>query len=356
MAGGQVVAGSWVSPVTPTAAQPLQQVNSITGLDAVTGRQLWSASGDTGDPMSLSAASGGGAVARAVTSDEDVETYGADGSSSASTAGGTGDYLSATTASVASAGTTDLVAGNADGDVSALDGKDLASGVNHVLWSTHLAGPVNDIVRAELNGQPVLVAAATSEVAVLAARTGTVLTLIKTPGTYAYTVTVISAAGTPAVVVPGSALTGYALATGQRLWQYAAQAGASFSDAAYADGTVAAEYANSSGHGRFERDGGGRNQRRDRPARLVAGRRHRHDPARQPVGRRLRRPRYLPARAATGWPSPGPRPMATARSTCATSPPAPSTTPTSRRTSARSPSTPTGRARAWSRCRSSVRR
>jgi hypothetical protein len=199
--------------------------------------------------MSLSAASGGGAVARAVTSDQDIETYGAGGSASASTAGGTGDYLSATTASVASAGGTDLVAGNADGDVSALDGKDLASGVNHVLWSTHLAGPVNDIVRAELNGQPVLVAAATSEVAVLAARTGTVLTLIKTPGTYAYTVTVISAAGIPAVVVPGSALTGYALATGQRLWQYAAPAGASFSDAAYADGTVAAEYANSSGHG-----------------------------------------------------------------------------------------------------------
>ena len=249
MSGGQVVAGSWVSSTTPTAAQPLQQINSITALDDQTGRQLWSASGDTGDPMSLSAASGGGAVARAVTGDEDIETYGADGSASASTAGGSGDYLSATTASVASAGSTDLVAGNADGDVSALDGGDLSAGVDHVLWTTHLAGPVNDIVRAELNGQPVLVAAATSEVAVLAARTGSVLTLIKTPGTYAYTVTVISAAGIPAVVVPGSALTGYALATGQRLWQYAAPAGASFSDAAYADGTVAAEYANSSGQG-----------------------------------------------------------------------------------------------------------
>jgi len=249
LAGGQVVAGSWVSWMEPTAALPLQQVNSITSLDAGTGRQLWSASGDTGDPMSLSAASGGGAVARAVTSDEDIETYGADGSASASTAGGTGDYLSATTASVASAGSTDLVAGNADGDVSALDGKDLADGVNRVLWSTHLAGPVNNIVSAELDGQPVVVAAATSEVAVLAARTGTVLTVIKTPGTYAYTVTVISAAGVPAVVVPGSALTAYSLVTGQRLWQYAAPAGASFSDAAYADGTVAAEYANSSGHG-----------------------------------------------------------------------------------------------------------
>ena len=249
MAGGQVVAGSWVSWVTPTAAQPLQQVNSITAFDASTGRRLWSASGDTGDPMSLSTASGGGAVARAVTSDEDVETYDADGSASASTAGGTGDYLAATTASVASAGSTDLVAGNADGDVSALDGRDLANGVNHVLWSTHLAGPVNDIVSTELDGQPVVVAAATSEVAVLAARTGTVLTVISTPGTYAYTLTVISAGGTPAVVVPGSALTAYSLAGGRRLWQYAAPSGASFSDAAYADGTVAAEYANSSSDG-----------------------------------------------------------------------------------------------------------
>jgi hypothetical protein len=249
MSGGQVVAGSWVSSETPTIAQPLQQVNSITALDAATGRQLWSASGDTGDPMSLSAASGGGAVARAVTSNEDVETYGADGSASASTAGGTGDYLSATTASVASAGSTDLVAGNADGDVSALDGKDLAGGVNHVLWSTHLAGPVNDIVGTELDGQPVVVAAATSEVAVLAARTGIVLTVIKTPDTYAYTATVISAGGTPAVVVPGSALTAYSMTTGAPLWRYTAPAGASFSDAAYADGTVAAEYANSSGQG-----------------------------------------------------------------------------------------------------------
>jgi hypothetical protein len=248
MSGGQVVAGSWVGSVTPTAAQPLQQVNSITALDALTGRQLWSASGDTGDPMSLSPASGGGLV-RAVTSNEDIETYGADGAASVSTAGGTGDYLSATTASAASADSTDLVAGNADGDVSALDGKDLAGGVNHVLWSTHLAGPVNDIVSTELDGQPVVVAAATSEVAVLAARTGMVLTVIKTPGAYAYTVTVISAGGAPAVVIPGSALTAYSLTTGAQLWRYAAPAGASFSDAAYADGMVAAEYANSSGQG-----------------------------------------------------------------------------------------------------------
>ena len=126
----------------------------------------------------------------------------------------------------------------------------------------------------------------------LAARTGTVLTLIKTPGTYAYTVTVISAAGIPAVVVPGSALTGYALATGQRLWQYAAPAGASFSDAAYADGTVAAEYANSSGHGGSSVMAAVGISAVDRPARLVPGRRHRHDPARQPVERRLRRPRH----------------------------------------------------------------
>jgi hypothetical protein len=74
-----------------------------------------------------------------------------------------------------------------------------------------------------------------------------VLRLIATPGTYAYTATVVSAAGTPAVVVPGTSLTAYALATGARLWSYPAPSGASFSGAAYAGGVVAAEYSNAAG-------------------------------------------------------------------------------------------------------------
>lgn len=87
-----------------------------------------------------------------------------------------------------------------------------------------------------------LVAAATSAVGVIDARTGRVLQIIDTPGTFAYTATFVFAGGVSAVVVPGASLTAYALATGARLWSYAAPSGDSFSDAAYANGVVTAEY------------------------------------------------------------------------------------------------------------------
>jgi hypothetical protein len=245
--GGQVVAGSWLSAVNPTAATPLEQADSIVSLNYRTARVVWSRAGDPGDPVSLSVVPNGAGLVRAVNSHQDVETYAAAGSVTESTSGGDGEFISASTASVASADSTDLVAGDEDGDVVALDGRALSAGTEQVLWRTHLPGPVNQIVRATLDGREVVVAAATSAVAVLDAKTGKVLRLIVVPGTYAYSVTVISAGGTPAVVVPGSSLTAYALATGAQLWSYAAPAGASFSDAAYADGVVAAEYSNGTG-------------------------------------------------------------------------------------------------------------
>jgi hypothetical protein len=245
--GGQVVVGSWLGSVTPTAATPLEQADSIVSLNYRTATAVWTHTGDPGDPMSLSVVSHGAGLVRAVNSREDVETYTADGSVTEGTSGGAGEFISATTASVASADSTDLVAGNEDGDVDALDGRALSAGTEQVLWQAHLPGPVNQIVRTTLDGREVLVAAATNAVAVLDATTGKVLTLIAVPGTYAYSVTVISAGGTPAVVVPGSSLTAYALATGAPLWSYAAPSGASFSDAAYAGGVVAAEYSNGTG-------------------------------------------------------------------------------------------------------------
>jgi hypothetical protein len=51
------------------------------------------------------------------------------------------------------------------------------------------------------------------------------------------------------VVVPGSSLTAYALANGKELWSYAAPSGAAFSDAAYSDGVVAAEYTSAASAG-----------------------------------------------------------------------------------------------------------
>jgi hypothetical protein len=259
LAGDRVAAGAWLGAVSPTAATPLQQADSLTFLDYETGVALSSATGDPGDPLSLSVAGPGGhdARVRAVTSHQVMETYSADGSATDGSAtadggAGPGDFLTAVTASVSAPSATDLVAGNEDGGVYALDGRSLAAGTAEVLWRTQLPGPVHQIVHAELGGQPVLVAAATSAVAVLDPHSGRVLRLIPVAGTYVYTVTVIAAAalpgrGGPAVVVPGTSLTAYSLADGALLWQYAAPAGASFSNAVSDDGVVAAEYSSSAG-------------------------------------------------------------------------------------------------------------
>jgi hypothetical protein len=244
IAKGKVVVGAWLGAPTPTSADPEQVDDSVFALDYRTARTEWQYTGDPGDPLSLSLATRGPGLVRAVTSHQDVATFAADGRVTTSTAAGPGDFLSAATASITAPGSTDLVAGDENGEVSAFDGKALAAGTEQVLWHTHLPGPVQDIVTATLDGRQVVVAAATSAIGVLDARTGRLLRLIPTPGTYTYTATVISVAGTPAVVVPGGSLTAYSLTTGAQLWNYAAPSGASFSDAAYADGVVAAEYSN----------------------------------------------------------------------------------------------------------------
>ncbi|HEY2505829.1 MAG TPA: S53 family peptidase [Streptosporangiaceae bacterium] len=245
VAAGEVVAGAWYGFVTPTAADPISEVNSVTALGYQSGRTVWQQSGDPGDPLSLSAVSGEPGLVRAVNSHQVVETYGASGQATQSTAG-PGDFLSGTTASISAPGSTDLVAGNEDGDVLAMAGKALAAGKQHVLWQAHLPGPVQALDTTTLGGRRVVVAAATSAVGVIDASSGTVLRVIPTPGTYSYTASVIDAGGTPAVVMPGSNLTAYSLVTGAKLWSYAAPSGAFFSDAAYADGVVAAEYSSAS--------------------------------------------------------------------------------------------------------------
>lgn len=247
VAGGEVIAGAWVGGNLPTAAEPISVVDSLTALSYQTGRTEWQHTGDSGDPLSLSAVNGGPGLVRAVTSHQMVETYGPGGQAAQSTAG-PGDFLSGTTASISGPGRTDLVAGNENGDVYAMDGRALAAGTQRVLWRAHLPGPVQDIEATTIGGRQVLIAAATSAVGVIAADTGQVLRVIPTPGTYAYTATFINAGGTPAVVVPGTSLTAYSLVTGASLWRYPAPSGSWFSDAAYADGVVAAEYSGASSY------------------------------------------------------------------------------------------------------------
>lgn len=245
---GEVIAGAWYGGTTPTAADPISEVDSLTALSYQTGRTEWQHSGDPGDPLSLTAINGGPGLVRAVNSHQVVETYGAGGQAAQSTAG-PGDFLSGTTASISAPGSTDLVAGNENGDVLAMTGKVLAAGKQHVLWQAHLPGPVHALDTTALGGRQVVVAAATSAVGVIDAGTGKVLRVIPTPDTYTYTATVIDAGGTPAVVVPGSSLTAYSLVSGAKLWSYAAPPGAWFSDAAYAHGVVAAEYSSASSYG-----------------------------------------------------------------------------------------------------------
>jgi outer membrane protein assembly factor BamB len=243
-AGGAVVAGSWLSTVYyPTAGKPYSQLDSVTALSAADGTTRWQQTGDPGDPMSLSVSPDGQSV-HAVTSRQVIETYSADGSVSRAAAA-PGDLLSGVTASVTGPGSTDLVAGDENGEVYAYDGADLADGRPggpRVLWHTMLPGPVQDVVTADLNGSQVVVAAATTAVAVLDARTGRIITLISLHGAYVWTVSAASDGATPVAVVPGRSLTAYALATGKVKWRYQPPGTAMFSNAAAADGIVAAEY------------------------------------------------------------------------------------------------------------------
>ena len=241
VAGGTVITAAYLDSPSPTLSVPVMTQDSVTALDYRTGRTSWQQTGDIGDPVSLSAVADGSGLVRAVNSRQVVETFGAGGQVTQSTAG-PGDFLSGVTASVSADKSTDLVAGNEDGDVYAFGGKALAAGNQNVLWRTHLPGPVQHLETATLAGRQVIVAAASSAIGVIDAVSGRLLRVIPTPGTYAYTATAISAGSIPAVVVPGASLTAYSLASGARLWSYAAPSGAQFSDAAYAHGVVAAEY------------------------------------------------------------------------------------------------------------------
>ena len=237
IAGGTVFAASWLTGELPSITMPRTQTDSMTALSSANGAIRWQQAGDTGDPMSLSLAPHG--TARAITDNEVVRTYTASGATEAPVAE-QGDILATTTVG------TDLIAGDESGAVYAYAGRALTAGTAQLRWQALLPGPVHDVHATQVDGRPVVVAAATDAVGVVDASNGRVRTVIPMPGQFVWTATVGSAGAQPAVFVPsGRTLAAYSLRTGARLWQYTAPAGVTFSNAALADGVVVAQYADS---------------------------------------------------------------------------------------------------------------
>jgi hypothetical protein len=239
VAGGTVFVASWVAPELPSLATPRSETDSITALSFATGARRWQRSGDTGDALSLSAAPH--ATARAVTDNQVVQTY--TGSGPGAAVAEQGDVLS--TASVGG----NLIAGDQSGAVYSYDGKQLTRGVARLNWQTRLPGPVHVLQPTQLDGRPIIVAAATNDVAVVDANSGRVRTEMHIPGAYVWTAAVGDAGSQPAVFVPGErTVAAYSLRTGAKLWSYTTPAGTFLSNAAFADGNVVAEYTSPVGH------------------------------------------------------------------------------------------------------------
>ena len=234
IAGSTVFAASWVAGEVPSTTMPRAQTDSMTALSSASGAIRWQHSGDTGDPISLSSAPNG--TARAITDNEVVQTYTSSGATERAVAE-QGDILSTATVG------TDLIAGDQSGAVYSYAGTALTAGIAQLRWQALLPGPVHEVHAIQVDGRPVVVAAATGAVGVIDARSGRVRTVIPLPGQFVWTATVGSAGTQPAVFVPsGRTLAAYSLRDGARLWRYTAPAGVMFSNAAIADGVVVAEY------------------------------------------------------------------------------------------------------------------
>ena len=240
MAHGSIFVGSWVGdPLYPTAAQPEQQVDAMAALSASDGSLRWQQNGDSRRPAVHEPGRYRGARGDEQPGRADVPArrhlVGRDWRRP-------GDELSAVVAGVSSASSTDLVTGDQDGEVSAFAGASLTSGHPKLLWHTMLPGAVHQIRRASWTGARCWSRRRAARWPCSTPAPGGCSTLIKVPGSYVWTVTVAAAGGTPVAVVPGTSLTAYSLARGTVVWRDRAPSGAFFSDAAVADGIVAAEY------------------------------------------------------------------------------------------------------------------
>jgi hypothetical protein len=119
--------------------------------------------------------------------------------------------------------TTDLVVGGESGAVFALDGNKVD---DHpiIIWRRTVAGPVHQIIAADLDGDghDELIVAATHAVDVLEATTGALRYEIPYPTEFVWDVTVadINGDGSLEVMVPAATLTAYSGSNGSLFWRY----------------------------------------------------------------------------------------------------------------------------------------
>ncbi len=245
-----IAVSSWVGPtVSPSPADPVSQNNDLQGLDASSGQQLWDHTGDSADPLSLSALPATGASSSSASTSllsvtQELQAQVTDPATGQLTSVQPlmGDLVTGTVTDVNGDGTPDLVAGDQSGAVYAFDGRDL-SGVNassspRILWQADLPSSVHKLVLAQVGGRKLVVAARTGGVTVLDAHTGQVVHDISMPGDYVWTVAV----GGGTAVVPTDTLTAYDLQSCRQLWRYSPPVASYFSNAAVLNGTVLTEY------------------------------------------------------------------------------------------------------------------
>ncbi|WP_329139840.1 PQQ-binding-like beta-propeller repeat protein [Streptomyces sp. NBC_01476] len=242
-ANGQasVVVGSWLSPVTPSPASPIDEAYDLQGLAGGNGAPRWEHAGDVADPATLST---DGTGVRGVTAAQDAVHYDAGTGKAVRTAPLLGDLYAAVSADVDGDHCPDDIAGGQSGAVYAFDGRTLtpADDAPHVLWRADVGGPVHQIVATTVAGRPVLAVAATTGIALVDERTGKVLHRMALPGQYAWNVAVGRIGGRTAVVTATDRVSAFDASTGQALWTYRPAGASYFANAAVTDGVVVAEY------------------------------------------------------------------------------------------------------------------
>jgi hypothetical protein len=240
VAGDAIVVGSFGGGLTPTAADPYDELGDLQGFSATTGAARWHQAGDLAGPLTLAVA---GARIRGVNAELDGVSYAPDTGRATGRAPLLSDLYTATAADVDGDRRPDYIAGSRSGAVYAFDGRTLKTGgqTPGVLWRTVLGGPVHQIVPATVDGRAVLAVAATTELDLLDRRTGRVLHTMPLPGQYAWNVAVGTVAGRPVVVSATDRVVAFDASSGKARWAF--QPGSVyFADAAVVDGTVLTEY------------------------------------------------------------------------------------------------------------------
>ncbi|NUR73484.1 MAG: VCBS repeat-containing protein, partial [Hamadaea sp.] len=244
--GRTVIAGQWEPKKLGTASNRTgDRFTSIIAMDGPNGGVRWSATGDVGQPLVLTAQNG---QVVGIAQNQTLYRYAAGGGQVAQTTPLLGDLSAAVATDVNGDGVSDLIVGGESRGVFALDGASLgtspASAENpKVLWRQVTAGAVHQLQLADVTGDgvPEVVVAATDAAQVLDPRTGGVRTTIG--GDYVWTVTTADLDGKAGaeLVVPTDALRAYA-GDGTRLWTQRPADGVRLSNAVVADGAVIATY------------------------------------------------------------------------------------------------------------------